>query len=713
MSQFVLALIAGLGVAGAIYAILGAGIVTVFRGSGVINFAHGAIALYTAYTWSELKGKGDLRLPWFDILPTKKLNLPVKIHLLSAPGNAAVAIAISLLMAAALGLLCHVLVFRPLRNSSTVGKVVGSVGVLIYLQAVIELNFGSSVRSEKGFLAQGSFRNFLGLGGSIGKDRIMVAIAAMIIGALLTALFRFTRFGLITKATAGNEKGSVLLGFSPSFVAGLNWIVASVTAGMAGLLFVGINGLNASNAALFVVPALTAALIGNLDSVGIATIGGLAIGSTVSGVTFLAKKPWWPTWAPEGGVRSVLPLLFLAAVLFLRGDKLPIRGTLTAARQARVPLQSKPFLAPGVVLVLGTIGISIFTGSWMVALTTTLVAACLMLSMVVLVGFLGQISLAQLSLAGVAAYSLVRLTSNGKRVSQLDTVVVKGPGLPHPVAIVLAIAITVVIGLIIALPALRIRGIQLAVVTITAVLTLQEFVFKNGSIVGAGAKSNSPVPRPTIFGIDFGVADKKTFLTDRWQFSALALGALVLLLVAVTNLRRSPTGRRFLAVRTNERAAAAAGINVARTKLLGFGISAAIAGVAGVLFAYKFSSIQFENFELLIGLAFLAFAFLGSITTPSGAVLAGFLVPAGIWSFRLSEWFGKNVIKYVAAAGAIGLIFTAIANPEGIVPAVSESFKPLGRLLFGRGKKAGGIGAGGGPSSGRVSADAADVVATV
>ena len=185
MDALLIALIAGIG-AGALYAMLGSGIVIAFRGSGVINFGHGAVAGYTAYTFDELRESGSLYLPWFDPIPefgflkTLKLsNIPVRIDIFDNVAfdnkpNLALTIFICLLMSAFLGLLMHFLVFRPLRNSPILGKVIGSIGVFLYLSSMIVVNFGGQNRGDEGFSGFNNtaepVRNFLGLGGTIPRS---------------------------------------------------------------------------------------------------------------------------------------------------------------------------------------------------------------------------------------------------------------------------------------------------------------------------------------------------------------------------------------------------------------------------------------------------------------------------------------------------------------------------------------------------------------
>ena len=156
MSDFLFSMLLGLG-PGAVFAILAVGLVIAYRGSGVINFSHGAIAMYTALTFNRIRtpedlgGKGEIFLPWVDIIPEwgwlralRLNNLPVRITLGTAPMNTATAVVVGILMAALVGLMAHFLVFRPLRHASPLSKVVGSVGVMIYLQAIALVHFGTS-----------------------------------------------------------------------------------------------------------------------------------------------------------------------------------------------------------------------------------------------------------------------------------------------------------------------------------------------------------------------------------------------------------------------------------------------------------------------------------------------------------------------------------------------------------------------------------------
>ena len=680
MNALLIALIAGIG-AGALYAMLGSGIVIAFRGSGVINFGHGAVAGYTAYTFDELRESGSLFLPWFDPIPefgflkTLKLNnIPVRIDIFDNVSfdnkpNLALTIFICLLMSAFLGLLMHFLVFRPLRNSPILGKVIGSIGVFLYLSSMIVVNFGGQNRGDEGFSGFNNtaepVRNFLGLGGTIPRSNFFLFGAAIVMALAIWGLYRFTRFGIATRAAEENEKGAALLGYSPQFLAGANWVLASVTAGVAGILF--IHKTQPAQIALFVVGGLGAALFGNLTSIPGATLGGLFLGMVASGGVELTTNDWWPAILPGEGVRNFMPLLFIIIVLYLRGDKLPIRGSISIGRQPRAPSSNN--VAIGVI---GAVGIAlllsnIFVSKWESVLSTTLIAIVFMYSLTVLVGFLGQISLVQWSISGLAAYAMIRLMADGTKIRATDFVTNTGWGLPTILAFFLAIVVAVICGLLIGLPALRIRGVQLAVVTIAAVIAIENLLLRNPPLMGDGSVSVNPTPEPYWFGQYVGGFNPNTARNDYWKFSLFLIITAALLGIAVANLRRGQIGRRFLAIRANERAASAAGINVANMKLLGFGISSGIAAIAGCLLAYKLPGLQETQFEVFGGLALLAFVYLGGITTIWGAIVGGCLMAGGLLPEFLGVHF-ENIDKgLINAVGAIGLVVNAkITNGEGI-----------------------------------------------
>ncbi len=655
----------GLGL-GALYGMLGMSVVIAYRGSGVVNFAQGAMAMYVVFNYTQLRDAGQIYLPWVNFLPGR--HTPVQITITHGPMPFIPSIFVSLLMAVLIGALVHLLVFRPLRYASALGKVVASVGLLLYLQAIALLNFGQLARQLPPVFPGGTWRNFLGLGHGFPKENLYAAVAAVIMAAVIWAGFRYTRLGLATRAAAENEKGAVLLGLSPDVLAGSSWIIASIVGAAAGFLVGPIAGqLTPVAYDGFIVPALGAALLGLLSSFPLTLAGGIVLGILEAIASYLASKAWFPAWLSGGNaLASAIPLLIIAAVLFFLGNALPTRDTVG---EKRLPPASRP-VRVGLWTVVGGAVVLIFGatlhGPWDLALTTTMITAVLMLSYVVVTGYVGQISLAQLGLAGVAAFFMVKLMSNGNAKGVQFPI--HGPDLPMIVALPVAVALAVVVGIIVGLPAVRIRGVQLAIITLAAGVTLVDLYFNNPKLTGVTLGSGAAVPKPELFGLNLSVVGKHG-LSDRYPFTVFVLVVLVGIAVIVSNLRKSATGRRFLAVRANERAAAASGINVTRTKLLAFAVAAGIAGVSGALLAFQQQNISNANFDPLLGLALLAFAYLGGISSIAGALVGGIIATSGVWAYFLQSHF-NNLENYWVLLGGLGLILTAILNPLGIAPAV-------------------------------------------
>jgi branched-chain amino acid transport system permease protein len=667
------------------------GLVVAFKGSGVINFSHGAVAMYAAFTYNYLRLDGTIRLPWVDILPTHQVNIPVKISLASGgPVDKWVAALVALLMSVLIGAGMHYLVFKPLRNAAPLGKVIGAVGIMLYLQGVALVNFGAeNPQPEPVLFANTLFNNFLGFGKPLPAESLALTAVAILVGAALWFNYKFTRFGLATRAAAGNEKGAVLLGYSPERLALSNWIIAALTAGIAGVLVGSVTGaLSVVKFTTLIVPALGAALIGSLSSVPIAIAGGIGIGmlQTVT-ATWMTGQSWFPEWL-QSGATDAIPLIIIVLVLFLRGKSLPVRGNI---EEKRLPLSPYPkrigwyvgiFVPLGILLAFGLPGDFIFsglTGKWSFAFSTSLIGAMLMLSYVLLAGYVGQISMVQLSIAGVAAFFMARMTANGTPTPE-DPFAVSGPGFPWPIAAILGILVAIAVGVILGIPALRIRGVQLAVVTIAAAVALQTLYFDNAKLTSLMAGSNAAVPSPSFFGIDIG-STGPTGLTDSPKFVAFCVIVLALMCTMVANLRRGSTGRRFLAVRANERAAASAGVDVPRTKLLAFGLASALAGMAGVMTAFQQQQISSANWVYFAGLVTLAFAYLGGITSVSGAIVGGVLTGSGVAAV-FGAHQSEGLHAYTPVLGGVGMILTAILHPSGQSMLYQPIFQYFGKWLL-------------------------------
>jgi len=226
--------------------------------------------------------------------------------------------------------------------------------------------------------------------------------------------------------------------------------------------------------------------------------------------------------------------------------------------------------------------------------------------------------------------------------------------------------IATVFGILVGIPALRIRGAQLAVVTLAAAMAIEKFVFGNPSF---SRLQGNTIDDPTLFGMDLGVQDGSNLVTLRFSFMVLIVVAIAT--IVVLRIMGGSTGRAFLAVRSNERAAASVGIDVAATKLLGFALSAFLAGIGGCLLGYSRGQLSAGSFTVMIGLTLLAMTYVGGITAFSGAVLAGIVGPLGIASVFLDKTLELGEYYELIAAGLLMLM--AVLNPVGVAGAASEA----------------------------------------
>lgn len=638
--------------AGAIIAALGLGLVITFQGSGVVNFAQGAMAMWVAYVYADLR-RGAYPFP----IP----GLPDRYHFDDDVGFLW-AMVLSLATAAALGFVVYRLVFKPLYHAPALAKVVASVGVLIILTSLVDRRFANdSTLRVGGILPSEPVTITDDL--TVPRDGLWLALIVILIAVALWLISRHTRLGLVTRAAAENEKGAVLLGYSPNTLATLSFVTASTVVGFVAILASPMISISSTVFTfLFLVPALGAALIGNFRNIVPTVATGFGIGMLQSTFTKLQVDiSWWP----EFGAREGIPFLLIIVAMVLRGDRLPDRGTVDGWKLPAVPAAKLTWFSFCVPVVAAIGGILLLGPLWRGAIMTSVIATALALSFVVLTGFGGQTSLAQMAFAGIAGFGLSRLATDW--------------GVPFPIAPLLAALLATAFGALVALPALRLRGTNLAIVTLAGGVAIAEFVFKNPKYVGDPATGGAKVPNPQLGGWDFGLVYGTS--TSRTVFGIFLVIVVAALGVMVSNIRRSGTGRRMLAVRSNERAASAAGINTTGVKLLVFAVSAFIAGVAGSLTGYRFGSVSEASYGVIASLTVLAFAYLGGITSVSGAVTAGIVAGSGVSFYATGQIIG-GFGTWEAFIGGVLLIVTAILNPEGISGAIRT------QVAAGRAKKA-------------------------
>jgi ABC-type branched-subunit amino acid transport system ATPase component/ABC-type branched-subunit amino acid transport system permease subunit len=624
----VASLLLGLG-NGGVFAALALALVITYRSSGVVNFGTGAVALYVAYTYAGLRD-GELLV----IVPGLPESVDLGRELQFAP-----AAALSLGIAAVLGALLYLLVFRPLRDAPPLARAVASLGVLVVLQGTLAIRQGTSPVSVADIFPSESWE----LGSvTLQSDRFYLALTVVALALVLTAAYRWTRFGLLTRAAAESQTGAYVSGVSPDRVALANWMVSAVVAGIGGILISPVSPLTPVTYTLFVVPALAAAVVGRFQHLVVVVAAGIVIGMLQSEATSLVSDL---SWMPQSGSSELVPLVVILVALVVVGGGMPVRGGLARQPLGRAPRPRSLTLPAIVGTAVGVVALLATDGTWRAAVIATFISAIIGLSLVVVTGYAGQVSLAQLALAGTAAFTLSGLTQSWD--------------VPFPLAPLLAALVATVIGVVVGLPALRLRGLTLGVVTLALAYAIEAVWFRNTEIV---SNSGAEVTPPSLFGLDLGIGGGRAF--PRIEFGLLCLLTLVAVGCGVAALRRSALGSAMLAVRANERSAAAAGVDVVRVKVLSFAVASFIAGIGGSLLAYRRGAVSHESFTALGGLALLSTAYLAGVTSVWGGINAGILAASGIVFIALDRWVDLGD-WFGVISGAL-VILTLIAHPEGI-----------------------------------------------
>ena len=607
----------GLGV-GALYAFASQGLIVIFRGTGVLNFSLGATAIAGVYMQWELH---------------TEQGLPFLLAAL-----------VGILLSALLGALTHWMILRPLERASALIRVIATLGVLILIQAGVVIRYGSNARQVDSWLP--TDRVTLWSDVSITVDRLILLAIASFSAGIMWFLFRSSAFGLETEAVSESERSASAVGVSPNKVAVINWALGSAVASLAGILVIPIITLQPTAMTSLVVAALAAALVGNFRSFPIATAAGLLLGVGQTIVNRYADQP---------GLGPSLPFLVIIVLLVFRGRSLPQRDHF---------LEELPMVGNGrmswdwMLLGSGAVVFLMLTKEpkWIDALTVSLCASIILLSVVVLTGYAGQLSLAQYSIAGFGAYVAGRL------VAVFD--------IPFLLGLGAGVAAAIPLGIIFGLPAVRTRGINLAIVTLGLGTTIELMLFRNREYTGG--VQGTQVGNPEIFGFEIGSIS----YPERYGIFVLIMALLAVMVVG--NVRRGRSGRRLIAVRTNERAAAALGINVMGAKLFAFSFAAAIAALGGILLAFRVSSISYQSYTSFTSITYVGIALVGGVGYLFGAFVGSTMATAGFTQEILeSTWDGVG--RWTQLITGISILLILLQNKDGVVSEWANGYKVLKR----------------------------------
>ena len=613
----------GLGL-GALYSLASQGLMVIYRGSGVLSFAHGAIGMVGAYVEWEVK---------------------VKHH-----QPAWLAWILAVLSCALLGALAHLVVMRRLRRASPLARIVATLGMLIILQSAAVLRYGARNTLVQSEIPRNLVHPF---GIIVSVDRFILLGIAVAMSVVLWAFYKYTKFGLATTAVAENQRAAASIGLSGDFIATANWALGSALAGTAAILIAPIVQLQVATMTNLVLAAMAASLVAGFRSFPMALLAGLVIGVGQSELTRYVHTP---------GVQNSFPAAVIVVWMVVRGQALPLRDFFLQ----RLPAVGTGRVRPGILataLVVTGIVIMQVSPRWADAFVTTFAMGLVLLSVVVVTGYAGQLSLAQFALAGFGALVAGRLIDAARW--------------PFPAALLAGVVATAGLGALFALPAVRARGINLAIITLGLGTALELMVFNNSRFVGG--YSGTKVGRPHLFGWDFNA------ITHPGRYAVVSMSLFTLVALMVANMRRGRSGRRLLAVRTNERAAAALGISVPGAKVYAFAVSAGIAAIGGMLLAFRKDVViygsEFTNFT---SIPVVGWSVIGGIGYLFGPIQGALLTPGSLGA-QVTDTIFSGLTRYIPLIGGAVLVLLVLLNQDGTAHEASRQLGGLADRLSGMG----------------------------
>ena len=611
MSQFLQFAILGIAT-GSLYVPFALGIVIIRRGSGVVNFAQGALGMFGTYIFWELSG----HVPY------------------------GVAFAGGVASTALLGLVIHYCAMRPLRASSELTRVIATLAVLTILQEVATFIFPPEALTLPSQLPITPVNIF---GASVGENYLYILAITVTLTILLSVVYRFTQFGRATVASAENRRAIAALGFSPDVLGAGNWMIGGALASVAGILLAPITGLTVTEYTLLIVPALVVAVFGGLASFPLTLVGGFVVGFVQSEIGRYVSAQGWS---------GASPFFVLVIVLILRGNTRSLRTTIAEHLPRLGTGRIRPVIVIPAAIVTCAV-IEVVPAVWDDAFSTTIGTALILLSFVILTGYTGQLSLAQFAFAGLGAW-VAGLLASYAHVSFL-------------LALLIGAMAALPVGLVLGIICLRTKGVNLAIATLGLAVALENIIFNNPSYTGQGQIN---VPSPTIGGLD--IDD----ILHSNRYAMLIVVFFTICAVAVANLRRSRAGRRMLAVRANERAAAAIGIGVTGAKLAAFGSASVVAALGGALLAFRDPSIVYGNYSSLTSIQIVSQSVIGGVGWIAGTLYGGLLQVGSLIGTGLDE-LGPNVSQYLPLAAGFLLLAVLISAPDGLA---YQDWRRIGQL---------------------------------
>ena len=620
MEKFLIFTIVGLSLS-AIYAVISSGLVLTYTTTGIFNFAHGAIGMLAAFAYWQV------RFDW---------GWPAPLALLVVIG----------VLAPAFGFLLERVIMRGLVGTSEATRLVVSISLLVGLIGLANLIWEPGRSRPMAQFFQGESID-LGVT-SITYQQAITIVVAIAVAAGLRFLLRRTRIGVSMRANVDDRSLTLLNGARPNRIALLSWALGCALAAIGGILIAPSLSLEAGSLSLLIVNAYAAAIFGRLRSLPLTFLGAVIIGLTEG---YLAGYLPGDNVYLAGFRPAAAVLILFLALLLVPNPRLRTRGQVREHFPS--PSRSGVAMVAAAVVVIGVVMVTTLDTTSLISYGQIFPLGIVALSLVPLVGYAGQISLAQLTFAGIGAVAAAHHGAGGS-----------------PMGLVLAIVFAAVVGALVALPVMRLSGIYLALATAAFAVFMDRWIFNlqdfdlgplSISLFGFGSTTIAPLE---VFGYAFDSPGSRLLL------SAVAF-ALTILVVA--SLRWSRFGRQLVAMRDSEAACATFGLNLVWPRVGVFTLSAGIAGLGGALYGMQLGTVAPDRFNLLAGLPIFILVVVGGAGLIGGALFAGFslfgLIP-------LTSGFGPLFAKVnTVTPGLTGIGLGR--NPSGVVPLMSAGVATL------------------------------------
>jgi len=598
VNEFISFVVVGI-VTGSIYAVTASGLVVTYNATGVFNFAHGSVGMFLAYLyWQLWQGWG-----WNPVLSL---------------------VVVLLVVAPAFALLIERVLMRPLYGATLNTMIVVTLGLFLVLYGTTSTIWNQTTTRDLPNWFASDQVDVAGV--NLTYEQLITVGCAVVVAVALWALFKRTRMGVSMRAVVDDPPLASLTGARTSRIAGFAWIIGFTLAGLAGILLAPGTGMSIQILSELVIFGYAAAIVGRLRSLPLTFLGAMILGVSQS----LAVG-----YAPSSILNyltDILPMGLLIVALIL----LP-QGTLSAGRVVRLRppkvARLKTTIIGGVVLVVLTALLAaLITGTNLYTLGLALSIGLAALGLVLLSGYGGQVWLCQFTFLGLGSWAMMKVDGGSSVLGVLA-----------------AIGLCAAAGGMLALPALRLRGLYMALATLAFAALMDSLFFTNPSVIPNGSMT---VGRPDIFGMRFA--------TDR-AFVVLIAVVFALCLIGVGALRRGPFGRRLVAMSDSQAACATVGMSIIKTKLTVFVLAGGLAGLAGALYGGMSRTVSFSQFDFVESLVLFVAVALAGITILSGAVQAGIglsIVP--LIAQHLPSISGFTYILFGVGIVAVG------RNPYGI-----------------------------------------------